>query len=110
MSLPKSIKILSGRWRVISGKDWDQANELCGLTKQDEKKIYISTNYPEWAQAATLLHEIIHAIEDELDFELKEKQVRLLEIGLVQVLRENPKFVKELIKMPPEEPEDADVK
>lgn len=104
---PKSIKILSGRWKVVWGKDWDKADELCGLTKQDEKKIYISTNYPEWAQYSTLLHEIIHAIEDELDFELKEKQVRLLEIGLVQVLRENPRFVKELMKMPLEEPEDV---
>ena len=102
----KSIKILASRWAVKWGEDWNKPEKERGLTEFEEKTIYINTKYPAWDQYSSLLHEVIHAIEDELDIDLKEKQVRALEIGLIQVLRENPRFVKELCKAPPEELEE----
>ena len=42
----------------------------------------------------TLLHEIIHTVEEWMDVDFKEHEVRQLSLGLFQVLTENPKVTR----------------
>jgi hypothetical protein len=52
----------------------------------------------QWAHETmdTLLHEFIHAIDENMQIGLKEKQVARLGTGLLALLRDNPSLVKYL--------------
>ena len=52
---------------------------------------------PGWKEL-TLLHEALHIISDILDLDLKEQQVRGLEVGLGCLFKDNHTFSKNLLK------------
>jgi hypothetical protein len=41
----------------------------------------------------TLLHEVMHAVDHEMDTDMKEEQIRRMATGLLAVLRQNPALV-----------------
>jgi len=47
-------------------------------------------------QVRTLLHEIIHGIDDLLDIQLNEHKTDLLAVGFTMVLKDNPTLIKKL--------------
>lgn len=97
----KWVKVLSNKWKIVWGDKWSEGEEIFGLTKELDQTIYIHTRPPEEKQYSTLFHELIHAVDMELKIGLRERQVVLLESGLVQLIRENPQFIKELMRMNP---------
>jgi hypothetical protein len=46
----------------------------------------------------TMLHEIIHAIDETLGLGMKEKQVHQLAVGITAVLKQNPELTAWLLK------------
>ena len=46
----------------------------------------------------SIFHEAIHAVSQIYDIRLKERQVAMLETTLISLIRDNPKFIKELTK------------
>jgi hypothetical protein len=56
------------------------------------QKIIVRKGQPLETEQDTLLHEVIHAIDSELNLNLSEKQVRGSATGLLAVLKDNPKF------------------
>lgn len=46
----------------------------------------------------TLLHEVIHAVEEIMHLKLKEHQVHQLAVGLMSVLKQNPELTEWLTK------------
>lgn len=75
----------------VVSKEYDEseakeAGTYAGLCVASQKTIYISHHS---AGDATLLHEVLHAIEGMLGLELHEIQVRCLETAIYQVLRGN---------------------
>jgi hypothetical protein len=49
--------------------------------------------------ASTLLHEVLHAIADMygIDDVVKEREVRVLEMGLCQFLKDNPQTARDIL-------------
>lgn len=47
-------------------------------------------------QADTILHELLHAIDDAMQLDMKERQVYCVAVGLVALLRDNPDFLEYL--------------
>ena len=43
-------------------------------------------------EADTLLHELIHAIDDVMQLEMKERQVHCVAAGLIALFKDNPDF------------------
>jgi hypothetical protein len=62
--------------------------------------IVINSEGPAWLQASTLLHESIHAIDRKYNTLLEEHQVQALEIGLRDLIRQNPKLIDALRASP----------
>jgi hypothetical protein len=57
-----------------------------------EQRITIRTGQKIETEQDTLLHEVLHAIDSELNLNTSEEQIAGLATGLLAVLKDNPKF------------------
>lgn len=94
MSIPVSVDILGQRYTVLHEAPSDDGAGECHT---DSNLIRVHPAHGEPAQRDTLLHEIVHAIDEALQTSLRERQVRLLSTGLQCVLRSNPAVVAYLM-------------
>jgi hypothetical protein len=96
MTIPSSVVIL-GRVYNIDQKDFIDG-DLLGQCDSDALKITIKKNQPEILEADTLLHEILHAIDDAMQTKMKERQLHCTATGLLALFKDNPDFVKYMFK------------
>lgn len=94
-ALPAVIQILGKPYEVsiVASLD-DGASD--GEMSEHFQRILIAAGQTWENEKDTVLHEVVHSIEERLQLKLREKQVALLATGLLQVLRENPAFVRYL--------------
>lgn len=97
MSLPKKVKIGWKEYKILEQPP-DEAlidgGTICyGQVFYDRQEIYINKNYRKKHRKATLLHEVIHAIDEQYSIDLKEEQVVSLTHGLMSVLKDNPEIL-----------------
>lgn len=90
---PESIRVI-GKTFTIHYVDKVDDDDSSGEQRRDQQLIKVKTGQHPETLRETLLHEIIHAIEEQIDLGMKERQVHSLAIGLFQVLRENPALVR----------------
>ncbi len=83
MKLPHSLKIGAYTFKVILVKEWE--GEHLGKCDYDEETISIRASLSQTGKEQTLFHEILHAINSELDHALLES----LSQQLYQVLKDN---------------------
>lgn len=67
----------------------------CEWTKQ---KISVEDGLTPIEEADTVLHEVIHGLDDVMGLKLEEDQVKCLATGILGILQDNPEFAKYLIK------------
>lgn len=67
-----------------------EIGELAGDCNSSKQEIRISTNQVEDRQKTTLLHELIHAIADDLNYDWPEATVLQAERLTMMLLRDNP--------------------
>jgi hypothetical protein len=94
MKIPKNIKIFARHYKVIRSNDAAaQFSPGCwGLIDYEHSEIVVkprADNFQEFKEAETLLHEIIHGVDESLMLKLSENKVNLLAAGLVTVFRDN---------------------
>lgn len=90
MNIPKAVNILGKKYKVIMEEPKDGDYGECNYR---HTTIKVSPKQSADSQADTLLHEILHAISEELQYPLQEKQVRLTATALMSVMRANPALV-----------------
>ena len=78
---------------IIEDEDGEQS-ECWGDISHKNHRIRINTNAPEMRQKTALLHEIIHAINEEYQTQLPEPTVTCLASGLMAVIQGN-KWLRE---------------
>lgn len=93
--MPDALRILSKKWSVRTqtpkgGKD-------VGECTFSTATIWVSPNQSIDHQRDTLLHEAMHAIEEELGAGMRERQIKLMATGILDLLRSNPALVAYLI-------------
>ena len=85
----------------IIGKDysiqWTKDEHEYGKMVQHNCEIFLSSAQSIQQLRDTLLHEVLHAVEGEMDLKLPETAIRRLATGALQVLRDNPHIVKLLL-------------
>lgn len=93
-----SLKIVGKRYTIAKAK---RASEALighnGMCRSNQLSIHFADDLPPDEQADTVLHEVIHAVDHQMDTELTETQVRRIATGVVAVFKDNPKFYSEYI-------------
>lgn len=89
----KEIRVLGSttRIKVVSPK---KLKDAWADYDPNKKEIRLSSGNPPLQNQEALLHEIMHALEEEYGFEMNHDHLTLMARGIRLVMRENPKLVK----------------
>lgn len=91
MRLPSSLKILG--LDVAVTRDVPR-HEAVGQARIEDQTIKIAEGPHDQCDRSTLLHEVLHFVDKMLKLGLDEDATARLEVGLNQVLNDNPEFVE----------------
>lgn len=90
---PAAILII-GKTFAVEYVDKVDDDDSSGEQRRDLQLIKVKGGQHPETLRETLLHEVIHAVEEQIALKLKERQVHALAMGLFQVMRENPALVR----------------
>jgi len=91
---PASLRIIGKPYRV----EWSEAIELdgekvFGLSDPDGQHIQVDSTLPLENAQDSLLHEVMHCVEDAMGLDLEETVIKRMATGLLAVLKDNPGLV-----------------
>ena len=92
MSALKSVRVIGKTYGISFTSSGPLAEDELGELDPALQKITIKKGQPLETEQDTILHEIVHAIDNELNLDMKEKQVRGLATGILAVLKDNPRL------------------
>lgn len=92
----KSLRILGKTFEVL----WvdEVAEDAIGMCETHRQRIVMMKGLPVDTERDTLLHEVIHAIDETMGTELTEQQVVALASGLLAVFNDNHKELTDYLK------------
>lgn len=94
MKLPDVVRVLGRDVPIVlcdelSAKAW-------GEYDFESQIVRVRTGQQPHFEADTVLHELIHAIDDVMQLNMKERQVHCLASGLIALFKDNPTFFEYL--------------
>jgi hypothetical protein len=92
MDIPERLRILGKSFEVMVLSP-EQDTEVNGWMKLDKQQIWVRILEAKEQVQDTMLHEIIHAVDESLSLGMREKQVFALAAGLLAVLKDNPNLL-----------------
>ena len=97
MIIPDTVKILFKKYTVCRDNNMrdDKGNRLYGQIDHIEQLITLNEDAGLEQQKATLMHEMVHGLDDLYSIGLKEKQVEKLGTALYMLVRDNPEMFAE---------------
>lgn len=96
MNIPEKVKILFKTYDVQQEKNLhDMEGDLYGQIHYLPERIILNEDSTEEQKKATLIHELIHGLDEAYIIGLKEKQVEKLGNALYMLIRNNPEMFKE---------------
>jgi hypothetical protein len=98
MTLPATLKICGKPFRVVRCKETLLEVDAFGKVDVNKLQVVILDDLPPPLEKDTVLHEIIHAIDEQLALKLKERQIEALGCMLQQVFADNPALMVYLAK------------
>ena len=87
MKIPNKIRIDGEDWTVVKNKDLIRNESARGMITYDERLIQLDANSKR--TPTSLLHECIHAIDNNAALGLSEEQVKRLAHGVYAIIRDN---------------------
>jgi hypothetical protein len=93
MKRPERIRILGKPFKVTYCQGSEPLSEdQVGECDPDKQLILIRYGAPLESEQDTLLHELLHALDEATDAKMKETQVKKMATALLAVLKDNPSF------------------
>lgn len=89
MDIPKTLKIGGHEFKVLLVQSMASRDECYGKMWMDRLEIHIDSSVSKELQEETMLHEAIHAIDEENGLDLTEQQVQSLGHGIYQLIKTN---------------------
>ena len=90
MDIPKTLKIGGQIFTVtIENRSKESGIDKLGTCYGSKNRIWLDTEQPETQMESTLIHEIIEALNWQLNIGLEERQICQIEAGLYQVFKDN---------------------
>jgi Zn-dependent peptidase ImmA (M78 family) len=86
------VDVMGKKYKIRFLRDAYFEESECGVIEFDKMEILINSEKGTPHQKDTILHEIVHAIDRDLDLHLNENQVRHLSCGLYQTLKANKRL------------------
>ncbi|MCP5099415.1 MAG: hypothetical protein GY943_28000, partial [Chloroflexi bacterium] len=98
-TIPKSCKIVGKRWKIKTQAKHIKIDDGVALGTCDVEQclIKVCTKQDPQQMRDTLLHEVIHSLDETLSLDLTEQQVHALAGGLYGLFKDNPKLTKWLL-------------
>lgn len=92
MDLPGKVRITGADWTIEASPEELDAHGKDGMTWHRKQLIKVNAIAPRSKQKASLLHELVHALEEGLSpaNELSEQQITTIGAGFAQVFADNP--------------------
>ena len=90
--IPHLVRFKTAQYRIVWCKELKDGDH--GETTFDNKQITLSEAYGDKETVHTYIHELLHAVSEEYDVGLTEKQVRKLEKAVYWFLKEGNIFEK----------------
>lgn len=93
MRRPERVRVLGKRVTIeyCTGAPLDDG--LNGECDVDRQRILVREGQPLESEQDTLLHELLHAIDESMGLRMKESQVKGAATGLLAVMKDNPALV-----------------
>lgn len=96
MIIPEKVKVLYKDYAVREESNLhDNKGELYGIARYLEEEIVLNAEASFAQKKATLVHEIVHAMDEMYCIELSESQVEKLGTGIYMLVRDNPEMFRE---------------
>lgn len=95
MRLPDVVRVL-GRDVPLIHVGEDMLPKAVGEYDYEHQIVRLRDGQQPVFEADTVLHELIHAIDDAMQLGMKERQVHCTAVGLIALLRDNPDFLEYL--------------
>lgn len=96
MVIPEKIKILYKDYTVTQEQNLhDSEDDLYGQISYSDQTIRLGKQYSDEQKKVTLIHEIIHGLDDMYQIGLSEKKVSKLGVALYQMIKDNPELFGE---------------
>lgn len=92
MTTPNKFKLFGQEWHIRIGTELELDTDL-GRCVSDDNLILLSANQTMDGLKHTLLHEVIHSIEQKLHLNLTEQQVDLIALGLLDIVENTPEMI-----------------
>jgi hypothetical protein len=92
MQIPNNFKLYSQTWTIRTGNE-KEMNDNLGLCFGDSNEILLNPSQTSENLIHTLLHEILHSIEQKQHLEMTERQIDCLALGLLHLFSENPEMI-----------------
>lgn len=90
--VPETFTLFNQKWRIRTAEKFELIDDL-GQCRPDQFELLLNTDQCEESLRHTLLHELVHAIEQKLDLQLTERQTDLIALGLIDMLSNNPNLL-----------------
>lgn len=91
MKIPEKIKVLYKEYTVEEAVNLhDEAGDLYGQIHYLSEKILLNADAKEEQKKSTLLHELVHAMDEIYGIGLEEKQVEKLGNAFYMLQKDNP--------------------
>ena len=97
LKIPDKVKIAFNEYTVTMVDSYVIVDDkVCyGNIEYSKGNINISNIYSEDLQKCTLIHECLHGIDEVVEAELTEDQIRLMAKGLYVFVKDNPEIFKD---------------
>lgn len=93
MNIPNKVRILYKEYSVEEQENLHNSEaDLYGEIRYEPEEIILSKQSSDEQKKATLIHEIIHGLDDMYRIGLKEKQVEVLGNAVYMLIRDNPEM------------------
>lgn len=93
MNIPQKVKILYKEYEVHEQPNiHDEQGDLYGQIQYLPQVILLNADAGEESKKATLIHEVLHGLDEMYHIELKEKQIEKLGNALYMFIKDNQRI------------------
>ncbi|KON32722.1 MAG: hypothetical protein AC479_06835 [miscellaneous Crenarchaeota group-6 archaeon AD8-1] len=91
--IPNEFTLFNQKWSIRTAIPGEMTEDL-GQCRPDQLEVVLNHNQSTESIRHTLLHELVHCIEQKLHLEMTERQVDLIALGLIDLFRSNPELLE----------------